>query len=490
MTGRRRAAERVPRIASTAVSMCVLVHLWASHRSAVSAASIPAWQWALLAAGECALLLMMLARPVLFRVRDFRLPGLAVTAVGLMVLVPLPWVVEAYGSSLPQTMMPALALGAVGFGGTVLALDRWATRSAGVPQHTHDPAAGRENRAAVWILMCAVALLPVWLWILPSIPIASLLTGRATGIAIATARYESLRGLGGPLRVLIGAMRNVYLMFAVAWMFADLGLARRTWRRYTRVARAALAALALGSAFALVTTERSLLGQLVAVATIAWLVSRRQELSYSMVAALAGAIAAFPLLFGFLLTGSASAAIESVRRRLFFVPADITAKYFAFFPDRHDFLHGSSIPKVGRLWGGATFDLSGYVYRTAYPLSPIRGNANGTFLGVGWANFGVAGVLLWCVVAAAALVAIERLLRYVPARTAAALRGVAAVQAVFLSSADVTRTVLGVAPGFLDVVALTAALTWIARRRTVSAVARQHQVADGAPQRRSMLQHS
>ena len=75
--------------------------------------------------------------------------------------------------------------------------------------------------------------------------------------------------------------------------------------------------------------------------------------------------------------------------------------------------------------------------------------ANVSFVGVGWANGGPVAVVAWCVAVGIALVIVERLIRGLPMRSGAAVRGVAVVQAALLTSADVSRTLLGFAPGLL-----------------------------------------
>ena len=129
------------------------------------------------------------------------------------------------------------------------------------------------------------------------------------------------------------------------------------------------------------------------------------------------------------------------------------AKYFAAFPADHPFLLGASIPKSSFLTGGETFDLSRYIYIRFYQRDiGVIGNANGSFIGVGWANFGAIGVVLWCVFLAIALVLLDRIIDGLPFRSSAAMRGLAVISTILLTSADIFRTVIGFVPGVLDIV--------------------------------------
>jgi hypothetical protein len=170
----------------------------------------------------------------------------------------------------------------------------------------------------------------------------------------------------------------------------------------------------------------------------------------------------FPVMYAILVgAGGFATSLNGLKRRIFYLPDDVMLHYFIEFPRFHAFLHGSSIPKWGRLTGTPTFDLSSLIYDKFYKVdASLTGIANGSFLGVGWANWGTAGVIGWCVVAAIAVVLVERILRSFPTTSSAALRGVAVVQTALLTSSDLSRSLIGFLPGFLDIVAIL----WIARK--------------------------
>jgi len=219
-----------------------------------------------------------------------------------------------------------------------------------------------------------------------------------------------------------------------------------------------LAATTLGVAclYALVTTERLVVGQILLAALVSGVVAGRRTLSVKHVIGGAVALVSFPVVFGLYAgVGGLSGTLTGLRRRILFVPGDVMVRYFIEFPRRTPFLRGASVPKVSRLTGGETFNLSEFIYREYYQRNtPLVGNANASFLGVGWANAGMVGVIVWSLAVGAALVLVERLLRRLPRRSAAAARGVAVFHTVMLTFTDITRTLLGYAPGFLDLIVI------------------------------------
>jgi hypothetical protein len=457
----------IPRSVSAALTIAIASNLWAAFRGLMNPEWIPPLHWACLAAACAVLLFVGMLRPEYFRLREFRLPGVAVTALAILILSPLPGLVGRHDDRIPRTMVLAIACG-------VLSL---AAVFAAAPKHPVVNRAPIQSERSDWpapvgVAVVGLVLLPIWVRSLGALPIVELITGRAVGIDIALARFDALSGLSSvPLRLLVGALRNTYLMFAVGWFFADVFLVRRSAAPVPRVRLiGATMTLAIALSYALVTTERAIVGQVGVAAVISVMVALRRPLSAKVVVWLGLLALSFPLVFGLLnSSGSPAAAFASVRRRLFFVPGDVMVEYFLSFPRRRDFLEGASIPKIPRLFGNETFDLSRYIYEVAYQFDDrFTGSANASFLGVGWANFGFVGVIAWSIVTAGALVVLERLLQSFPRRSGAALRGVAVIQAVLLTSADVSRTVLNVAPGFLDMVLLVWIVTVIRRSRWVA----------------------
>ena len=450
--------------------LAIIAHLRATVEGLVSPYYIPASHWACLTASEIALLIVITAKPAAFHLRNFRLPGVLVVSLSLVLLAPLAGVVRLYGGQVPHLMVLALAAGVLATGVVFAATPDRPTRR----PMTH---LRRESESGVVFIITfvAVAVFPIWLRALPSIPILDLVRGGQSNIDLAVARDEAFLGLASvPLRVIVAVIRNIYLMFAIGWLVADwVTTPRAAWRLRSRRRLMATVAVAVAAAYAVVTTERAILGQVAVVVVVAALAALRKPLTARMVTIVLPIALAFPLFFGFVVTsGDGGAAIESVRRRIFFLPADVMVHYFTAFPAEHGFLHGRSVPKVPRLFGTPTFDLSGFIYDSYYRVdASLHGIANGAYLGVGWANFGFIGVVIWAAAAAAAIVALERLIDQLPHRTGAALRAVAVIQVALLTSVDVSRTILGIAPGLLDLVLLAWVLTRLDRRRTYNTAA-------------------
>lgn len=458
---------RVPRVATLVLVAAIASHLHATAVALGSPSWIPAWHWAALALVDASLLLLALSRPAWFTLRDFRLPGVFVTALGAIILTPLPWIVRRYDIALPRSMVLAIALGLAALG-VVVAI------GTSLPARPARPAPQvSEPLLPALFAIAGVVLFPLWLRSLGSIPIVDLLRG-TSALGAALARDAALAKLGNvPLRIAVATLRNLYLTFAVAWTVAAAvstprhdRSARRAW-----LAAAALT-LAVSAAYAVVTTERSIVGQVLLAAIVAGVIARGRGLHVKEVLLAVGAVAAFPILFGLRTgVGGLGATLEGLGRRLFVVPGDVMIRYFAEFPRFTPHLAGGSIPKLSRLTGGSTFDLSAHIYVRYFQYDPrIVGNANASFLGVGWANGGTVGVIVWCLAVGVALVWIERLLRGLGIRAAAAIRALAVILTGMLTSADITRTLLGFAPGFLDLIVLVYVLRWVDRRRAVPAV--------------------
>ena len=475
-----------PRVAITAtvsLLLAIVAHIRATVEGLTSPYFIPASHWACLTVSEAVLLIVVTSKPMEFHLRKFRLPGILVISISLVLLAPLAGVVRLYGDQVPRLMVLALAAGVFATALVFAAIPGRPTQE--VAQLRRES----EGGIVFIITFVAVAVFPIWLRSLPSIPILDLLRGGQSNIDLAVARDEAFLGLASvPLRVIVAVIRNIYLMFAIGWLVADwITTPRSEWRLRSQRQLTATVAVAVAAAYALVTTERAILGQVAVVVVISALVALRKPLTARMVTIVLPIALAFPLFFGFVVTsGDGGAALESVRRRIFFLPSDVMVHYFTAFPAQHGFLHGRSVPKVPRLFGVPTFDLSGFIYDSYYRVdASLHGIANGAYLGVGWANFGFGGVVIWAVAAAGAVVALDRLVDQLPRRTGAALRAVAVIQVALLTSVDVSRTVLGIAPGLLDLVLLAWVLTRLDRRRTYHATAvnseRDHSIQPARP---------
>jgi hypothetical protein len=445
-----RPAPTVPRLATVSLLAAVVSHLHATVVALTTAQWVPAWHWAALALVESGLVIVALANPAAFTVRNFRLAGVFVTTISVIILAPLPAIVRTYHELAPRSMVLAIALGLALFGATLAIGLRLPER-----RHPAPHVVRSEPVVPLAIVGIAVLVFPIWIRSLGTIPILQLLRG-TSGIEAALARDAALSKLpNAALRLVIGTLRNLYLMFAVGWMVAAaVSTPRKRYVERHQWAILAVFTVGIAAMYAIVTTERLVLGQMLLAAIVAGLVASGRRLTVRGVLFGLVAIGWFPVLFGLRAgVGGLGATFSGLKRRIFFVPGDVMMRYFVQFPRRTPFLEGGSIPKISRFTGGETFDLSVFIYREHFQRDPrLVGNANSSFLGVAWANFGMTGVIVWCGLIAVALVWVERLLRRVPTRSAAALRGVAVFQTAMLTSADLSRTLLGFAPGFLDLV--------------------------------------
>lgn len=440
-------------------------HALAAVASVGEATTIGTLDWTALAAAEFLLLLVALDAPGMFQLRNFRLAGVAVAANAIVILFPLPEVLGIYDPYVPETMVFALAGGVAAMAVTFAVMSHPTVRQS----DRVDPPETRNERLLPWALvLAALVVLPVWLSAIGVPPLLSLLGSGSVDLAVE--RQAALSRLEQPgIRFVVGMLRNLLLMFAAGWFVAAAAAtSRQQWRARSAAELTAFAVAALGVLYALLTTERALAGELLVVCAIAVLVVRGRELSVKLLSTLVSAALVFPIAVGVLGgAGSTFEVLSGLRRRALYLPAEVMTRYFIEFPQFHDYLWGAAVPKLSYLTGGDPFDLSQHIYLRYYQRNQaVVGNANGSLFGVGWANFGVAGVIVWAVLLAAALVLLDRTIDRLPVRSSAALRGLGVVLAVLTTSADLFRTVLGFAPGFLDLMVLVALLTWFERRRT------------------------
>lgn len=455
-------SQNAPRAVLVSMSVAAVFHLLALVDGLRNFHHIPAWHWAVMLVADLVVCLVAVERSGWFRVSTFRLPGVAVTSLSLTILAPLPAAVRRYERLMPPTSVLSIAGGMIVFAAVAY------IATSNDPPERRLPSGPRAENLGWWIVVMAAVLLPIWILSIGSIPLLNLVRGTSVESASA-AREQALRALGNaPLRLLVGSLRNIYLMFAAAFV-AALGaqaIRRGGFRARTRLLIPAALVGFIALSYALITTERALLGEYVLAALVAWLVVRGRRMRVGHVVSAVTVGLAFPMVYALLAgAGSASDALKGLIRRVFYLPSDVMVHYFIEVPRFRDFLMGTTIPKQGLLTGQPTVDLSKAIYDHYYRHDPkLEGIANGSFFGVGWANFGFVGVLVWCAIAALAVVFLERFIRGLAPLSAAALRGVAAVQAIFLNSSDLTRSLLGIAPGFLDLVVLLAVLRWVDRK--------------------------
>ena len=409
----------------------------------------------------------------MFTIRNFRITGIGVAANALLILAPLPWLMRTYESFVPTTMIYAIATGVASMAWVFLAMASWSSRPTRVLRR--NPGAERLLPHERLIPIAAVALtilvVPVWIAVSGTPPLFRLLSG-ASSTELVMDRQASFSQLGSaPLRLVIGVLRNLLIMFASGWFIADaLTTPRSAWRNRSRAELIAMAAIGIGVFFALLTTERAIVGELMVVCAIAGFIATGRTLSVRSVGALVAAAGSFPLAVGLLSgAGNLKEVIVGLGQRAFYLPTEVMVRYFVEFPRYHDYLGSTAIPKMSYITGQPTFDLSTHIYIRYYQSIPgVVGNANGSFLGVGWAAYGFAGVVIWSLGAAVAFVLLDKSIDRLPLRSSAALRGLGVIMAILSTSSDIFRSVLGFGPGIIDLIIVVWIISAIQDRRTYS----------------------
>lgn len=491
VVNRWRLLSQIPRTVTAILIMCIINHLWTAAVERSPNLTFAPIDWVALALAELFLLGVVLHRPAMFTLRNFRLSGTAIATYGILLLYPLPGVLILYPHFAPGETV--LSMAAAVFAMAIVFL--FASHNYRLPERAPARAAtssslGRaeaplsatqlpvlnpgfertsEHLWPLAIVGLAFVVLPVWVVVIGPPPLLSLFTGGSTTELVA-GRQEALSQLdSAAMRLVIGIVRNIWAMFAVGWFTADLVLTPKNQWPYRSRARLLLTlALGISAMLALITTERALLGEMIGVCIIAALIAKRRELNAQVILIAVGAAAVFPVIVGLLgASVGLQAVIRGLWRRIFFLPADVMVRYFIAFPGQHPHLEGASIPKFSTVFGGENFNLPEYIYMTYYQRMPgVVGNANGSFFGVGWANWGFVGVVAFGVLAAIAVSMLDRVIDFLPIRSAAAMRGLMVINTILSSSSDVFRSVLGFAPGPLDVLIIAGILAAVNRYRS------------------------
>jgi oligosaccharide repeat unit polymerase len=94
---------------------------------------------------------------------------------------------------------------------------------------------------------------------------------------------------------------------------------------------------------------------------------------------------------------SYDSAINNFFYRAFLVPARVALIHFEVYPNRENFLEGSSMNIINELAGKEFFNISNYLYIFYNPFTDYpdaNGYANASFISEIWANFGWIGVFI------------------------------------------------------------------------------------------------
>lgn len=232
----------------------------------------------------------------------------------------------------------------------------------------------------------------------PSIPLLYAIQHPGEAAAFTVMRQESFRLLDSPFLYLYFIVRQTGWPFVVSLLFTE-----HLRRRSSRTLVVFLAALALALFYAAATLIRGPAAVVFIVLTLTWLVRRSRRIK-PIFGVVAGALilgVPIGILALFSPARSLLSILEGIGRRLYYVPADNGFYFVDAFTRAHPLLYGRSIEKIALfvrtlLPNFATFDSSNYIFRYAFPDSPITtGSAAAPFFGDAFANFGIVGVVLF-----------------------------------------------------------------------------------------------
>jgi oligosaccharide repeat unit polymerase len=385
-----------------------------------------------------------------FDLSQFRLGGVYVAAFLVTMLLGTPNVYDRYADT--PSALTFLATVCVGFVLTSLSI---ALMPCG---HAHRFSLDDSERSTkrIGLSLAAGCCLVVGVYVLfsPVLPLIEVFRGART-TDLAAAREQALTNLSSPtLAYSFAFVRDIAFPVAVG-MLAIWAFRRRTLARLVVV----MLVGAVAALTAAITTEKSPVGRLILVVTLAVWIARRATLRWrALVLALLFFII-FPLAISRLSNSSTSSnltVIKVIGQRVVEVPANVHYNYVEYV-DVHlgTYLGGRTIPNIGVLAPGPDVNITADVQDQIFPDAVVRGNANASYLSNFYADFGWVGILLGST-ATGLLISLLDLMnaRYLPGALGTTMQALTAVQLLFLTSVSVFDAILKFPFGNLGIVAL------------------------------------
>jgi oligosaccharide repeat unit polymerase len=378
--------------------------------------------------------------PEPFDVMRFRFGGVFIVAFLLTMLLGAPSVFSEYYDT--RSAWPYLISLLGGFIVTVLGF----VLGARIPDRGEraEPAE-IPARTAIWtaIVLAAAGMLGLgaYLVVAPTIPLLDALGG-AGGIELTQAREESLTLLQSPAVSYLFDFSRTTLLPSAAAVLLLVG-----WRRRSRMIGALAALLTLIALFAAaLTTEKSTVGRVILVLTIAAFISSGRRPTWRWLVPIAVVFLLFPFAISRATNSSLNsnaAIVELLGERMFRVPTNVHYHYVAYVDeDLESWLLGRTIPNLGAVSPGPAVNLTGDVQARIFPEAVVRGNANGSYLSNFYADFGMIGVLLGGLLTGLMLAWLDRVaITWLAPPFSAVFRAMTVVQLLFLTSSSVFNSV-------------------------------------------------
>jgi hypothetical protein len=245
-------------------------------------------------------------------------------------------------------------------------------------------------------LALGVALTVAYVRVVESVPLVEAVRNPGAYLLLVELREESFKTLNQAARYLFyWARALLFPMLLLLCLNMYLATRARLWLALT------VASGLSGAAFASLSLAKGPVAVLVLGALLATYLVRHERLRAHHVLLGAAAVLAFPVWV--VLQVSPDSALTpaylgetllAIGSRIFQMPAFVLYHYFVVFPERMEHLGGASIGLVSNLFGWSHVNVPNVVYREMFPTGLELGNANASFIGAMYADFGLPGVML------------------------------------------------------------------------------------------------
>jgi oligosaccharide repeat unit polymerase len=354
--------------------------------------------------------------PQPFDIRTLRAPGIFVYSYMLIILLPLPFVAVNFPGKAQPVFIFATCLGFLSTLGGIVFVQLLAPISrrqtlAWMSKEAFNPPI--MMWLSIALLVVCLAIFALYVHQIGDLPILQAIRGNSNTMDLVNARESALKLIPGRIRYVYSTLRNMLFPYVTLLLFVN-ALIRRNWT--TRVVF--IVAFCCNMLLAVATLEKSLAGANLIMLAFAWLITRGKKLSIRYILLLGIFAFVFPVFALYAIYQfniDLSRVLNAIVNRIFVLPAEVLYHYYAFFPDRHEFLLGRTLPYVSKLFPGGAFPITNTIYLFMYPSSEVgSGGANVAYIGGLWADFSWFGVIAGGFIAGAVIQGLQVLIVRLP----------------------------------------------------------------------------
>jgi len=397
--------------------------------------------------------------PHLFDIRTLRLPGIFLASYLAMIIIPAPLVYFNSPQSQERvTFLLATNLGFIFFIFGIVAMGIFFPSSTKeVRVWLTKPLLSRPIFKPISIVLLAACLLSLTLYIstVGELPIFMALRGGSSVLALAFARENALKLIPGKIEYLFSLLRSTLLPFVTSLLLVIAISSRKTTWKFLFVV-ALISTLIMSVA----TLEKSPTAFFVLMLFFTWLLAHGRRFSLKPTHLIPIGILAFIFPVAVLIAGygtsSPARILDSIIRRLFYLPSEVLYNYFLYFPRAQNFLLGRSLPYISKLFPSGPFPVANMVCLFMYPDAFLQScSANAAYVGYLWADFGWAGILLGSFLCGMVLQGIQLLILRLPkSAPTIAIQAMFGGQVIYLTSTSFAGLVDPLGRGFVIILVI------------------------------------